>query len=153
VFGGAGTLLTWFFAWLKTRKNISIRIIKICKIKGLLVMYASIINRSGTPITIENISVIIDGNVFSCYEFPTKIFTRTKSTGQTVTDTEDYLTIQFPISLSSLAGKSGYFAFEIQQEDLEKLSTPLIVQVSSNRGKTIEKKLAFERETDWMDMI
>jgi hypothetical protein len=77
VFGGAGTLLTWFFTWLKTRKNISIRIIKICKIKDLLVMYASIINRSGTPITIENISVFIGGNVFSCYEFPTKIFTRT----------------------------------------------------------------------------
>ena len=65
----------------------------------------------------------------------------------------DIFTIPFPINLGSLTGTSGYIEFDISPEVLKLFSTPLTVQVSTNRGKAIEKKLHFENLVDLVDML
>lgn len=152
IIGSVGTIVTWFVAWLKSRKNISVIIVKICKTKNYLFMYLMITNNSRLPITINNVSIIHDDITYPCFELPTKILSSETRTGDLVKDTKNYYTVKFPINLSSLMGTSGYFAFDIPQEDLQTLTTPVKLQVCTNRGKAIEMKLPFEKLSNWGEM-
>lgn len=153
ILGSAGTILSWLFAWVKSRKNISFRIIKICKSDKMVIMYASLINRSGSPITIDKISLSHNNVQYTCNEIPKKILSSKTTSGGVVTSEKEIYSLQLPLSLSSLAGISGYFAFQTQKEALSTLSTPLTFLISTNRGKAIEKKLDIENWDNWADMF
>ncbi len=148
IFGALGTLLTWFFNFIHSRKNIDLRIIKISKFENQLTMYLSIQNKSRIPISINSISLLSDGVYYPCDIISHPAFTVSYQNNCT-----DIFTIPFPVNLGSLTGTSGYIEFDISSKVLKPLSTPLTVQVSTNRGKAIEKKLHFEDLVDLVDML
>ncbi len=153
IIGSAGTALSWIYTWLKSRKKLSIKVIKICKIKDNLIMYISISNQSASPICIEGLNILFEGNAFPCSQLPTMVFKKESKHGDVVVSSKEYLTIPLPINLSSSAGTSGYLAFDIPQDILQNMPKPLIVQVCTNRGKAVEKKLEYDEENLWNDMF
>lgn len=151
--GSVGTITTWIVSYVKSRKNISIQIIKLTKPKNYLIIYAMLNNRSRLPITVESLSVIICDKKYTCSLLPKKVFETSTKTGNIVKDHKEYYTLPFPINIPSLSGMSGYFLFDLPEEASQKLSTPLTMLIHSNRGKALEKKLSFEHEANWEEMF
>lgn len=153
LFGAIGTIATWIVTAFHSRKKVTFRIVKIYPIKKTLTLYLSIQNRSRLPISIDSMSIVIENVSYHCQVPPHVIFTVTHRSGQTITDKKDYISINFPINLSSLGGASGYIEFDIPQEVSKKLSTPLILEVSTNRGKLPKTELSFQNFSDLDELL
>lgn len=111
-----------------------------------------LINNSSEPIIINGLSIKLNNSFYPCYDLPRKIFSSTNTTGSVTTFSKDFYSMALPINFSPAYGTSGYFAFDIPQEDMKKLSTEASILVSSNRGKAFEIQLKLEREVDWHKM-
>lgn len=60
LFGAFGTALNGILGFIRSRKKISIQIIKICRLNKFIVAYIVILNHSRLPISINDISIIIN---------------------------------------------------------------------------------------------
>ncbi|MDE7046804.1 MAG: hypothetical protein K2P25_02280 [Lachnospiraceae bacterium] len=153
VFGALGTIASWISNFYHTRKNIGIQIIKISRIKNSLIAYVSFQNKSQLPISINSISIQVDGKSYSGCAIPPHTIKITKQTGNAITGTREYQSIPFPVNLGSLSGASGYIFFDTSKSVVEALSSPLTVLVSTNRGKSMKMKLPWTEWTDWDKMF
>lgn len=152
IIGSVGTLLTWLLTFINSRRNIKLKVIKYCKLHNSLIMYMVINNNSSSSIILNSVSVKLNDIIYPCSTSPKRVFAFQNKTGEIVNYSKDYFSVEFPINLSSCSGMSGYFLFDIPEEDLKTLSTPLILQVSSNRGKSLEIELKLENEVNWDKM-
>lgn len=152
VFASVGTLLTWIFKLISSRKNIKIKIIKYCKVHSSLIMYMVVNNNSSSSIILNYVSIKLNDIIYPCSTLPKKVFTTQSKTGEIVNFSKEYISVMFPINLSPCSGMSGYFLFDVPEGDLKMLSTPLTLQVSSNRGKAIQIELILENEVNWDKM-
>lgn len=59
----------------------------------------------------------------------------------------------FPVNLGALAGASGYICFDVYKDVSQTLSTPLIFEVSTNRGNAIQKRLVPPEWAEWSSML
>ena len=153
IIGSAGTVITWIVSYVKSRKNLSVKIVKLLRSKNIMILYIMINNKSRLPIAIESLSITYKDKIFPCALIPKKTFERTTKTGSVIKENKSYYTLQLPIYLPSLGGTSGYFLFDIPEEVSQNLSTPLTVLIHSNRGKATEMKLPFESVESWEEMF
>lgn len=153
VFGALGTIATWISNYFHTRKNIEIQIIKISHMEKSLLAYITIQNKSRLPISINCISTQINGHSYSGFTVPPYTLNVQKESENKITSIREYSPIPFPINLGSLSGTSGYIFFDIPKCDVESLSTPLTVLVSTNRGDVMKMKLPWAEWTYWPKMF
>lgn len=152
LFGAIGTALSGILNFFHSRKRISIQIIKICRLKDFIIAYIAIQNKSRLPISINDISLIINKEKYTGNSVPPHSLRHTNSTTDIPTDREHF-TMQFPVNLGALAGASGYIRLDVPEEVSQTLSTHLIFQVATNRGSSIRKKLEREQWIDWQSML
>lgn len=136
-FGSIGTLYTLF----AQRKKLSLSIQNYHYNNKALLMYVSFTNHSRLPISILNISLVQDKICYPCVYKPTKVREYTRRSGREILSHYEEFSIQFPISLSSLAGTSGYLYFDKLPENYPAVSTMVTLEVSTNRGQTKKMKL------------
>lgn len=138
VFGSFGTLYTL----LAQRKNLSLSIQSYCYSNNSLLMYVAFTNRSRLPISVLNVSILQDKICYPCVYAPTIVCKHTHRSGKEIVSQREEFSVQFPISLASLAGSSGYLYFDRLPENFPDAATTLTVQVSTNRGKAMKMKLS-----------
>ncbi len=148
--GAFGNIGTWIFNYLHSRRNISIQIIKICRIPNALIAYSIIQNHSRNPISINDISIKTPEHLYTSNNVPQIPFQRGYDH---CSITRKYISMPFPVNLGSLSGASGYIYFEIPSDVSENLSAPLTVQISTNRGNSFQMKLVFDTWTPWDEML
>lgn len=138
VFGSIGTAYTIF---LQRRKfSLSIKYYSF-KNKSLL-MYVSFTNNSHLPISILNVSIVIDNVCYPCVYVPTKVIDYTHRIGKEIVGKKEIMSIQFPISLLALAGSSGYLYFDKLPDTYPDDPKEVTVEVSTSRGKAKRIKLS-----------
>ena len=99
--------------------------------KGYFYIFnVQIVNKSRTPIAIKGINCNGSDNP----PIPYLVKENTKRSGKEVLSYEKYMTMEFPVNLNSLEGKSGYLEFK---SDVELKLEDLMFSIYTNRG-TIE---------------
>lgn len=152
LFGAIGTALDWALKIIHSRKNISMQIIKNFQVKDFIVIFLAMQNNSYLPISINDISLIVNGTKYTGFSVPPHTLRYKDDTLDIPVDRE-HTTIPFPVNLGALAGASGYIRFDVSEEVFETLSTPLTFQVSTNRGSSIQMKLESAEWVCWKSML
>ena len=137
-FGSLGTL----YALFAQRKNISLSIQSYSYKNKSLPMFVSFTNHSRLPISILNVSVVQDNVCYPCVYIPTVVCEHTRRSGKEIISHREEFSVQFPISLASLAGSSGYLYFDKLPENYPNNATTLTLEVSTNRGRAKKMKLS-----------
>ena len=96
--------------------------------------------------TKDNITFILAtigslGTIY-CVYIPVTVVEHTRHSGKELLSHREELSIQFPISLSSLAGTSGYLFFDKLPDSFPDAPTTLTLEVSTNRGRAKKMKLS-----------
>lgn len=138
VFGSLGTAYTL----LSQKRKFSVSIHYYSYKNKALLMYVSFTNHSHLPISISNVSVVIDNVCYPCVYVPTKVLDYTHRIGKEIVGQKEIMSIQFPISLLALAGSSGYLYFDTLPDTYPDAPTELILEVSTSRGKAKRMKLS-----------
>lgn len=144
IFGAIGTVCSFVYTAISTRKNINVRVSKAYFYKNTVLIHILIDNKSRLPITINRISLIIGKSVFSSFDIKTQIFKGVTRQNNEITDTRLIFSPEFPICIGSLGGTNCYPFFELPPEAFETLSTELTLQFHTNRGMIKKKKLSFQ---------
>lgn len=127
------SLYNFLYTKLSQRRKLSIEFIsyRIVKLKNVYFyqIKMSFTNISHLPISITNISM--NNNIFCAYG-PHLVKTEKISLISNESRIEETKTIQFPINLSQLEGKTGYLEFKTSEQfDIK----DIILNIYTNRGK------------------
>lgn len=141
IIGTAGTVYTIISTIFFQRKKLRIAIHSLHVNESFCTMFVSIENLSRLPIAISSVSVCLYDNVYPCHVDSVKVAEVTTRSGNVVNNVRPYYSMSLPISLSSLAGISGYLHFDNIPGKLLRSSTELTVQVATNRGSAMRMKL------------
>lgn len=143
--GSVGTITTWLLSYIKSRRNITIRLIAFDAKDNKILCYLFLENKSSLPISLTALSVIIDGVSFPCRYLPQKVRSDMRTVGSNVVSSQDYFNMTFPVQIGPLGATSGYVLFVIPPSVLIPDSKTVTFQVSSNRGRTFETKLSLDQ--------
>lgn len=143
IFGTIGTLITFISSFMTKRKNLRIKISDSVYNRTLkmLTFACSFENRSQLPIAVTSVGFILDGREFPPVKYPKCVEEYARRHGDEVVDRKFLYNLNFPVDIQQLSSASGYILLAISQEEFEKLSTPVIVQVYSTRGRVQQIKL------------
>ncbi len=143
IFGATGTLITFISSFITKRKNLRIKISDSVynRIIKTLTFVVSFENRSHLPIAVTSVSFLLDGTESLPVKYPRCVEQYAHRQGKDVIDRKFLYNLNFPIDIQQLSSVSGHILLAIPQEELEKLSTPVIVQVHSTRGRVQQIKL------------
>lgn len=153
IFGSAGTFISGFTSYLRSRKSFQIKIERICKFGNSIVAYITILNKSHFPISISDISLKFDKNLYPGCHIPLRHITTSVTKDGNCISSHDCVSMPFPVNIGGLSGSSGYLIFDIPEALQENLKTPLTFQVSSNRGRPIQMQLTFSEWAKWSHML
>lgn len=137
LFGSAGTAYTL----LSQRRRFSVEIHHYSYENRSLIMYVSFTNHSHLPVSILNVSIIVDDVCYPCVYVPTKLSHYTRKIRKEIVSQKDVMSVQLPISLSSLAGHSGYLYFDTLPDNYPDAPKELTLEVSANRDRAKRMKL------------
>lgn len=143
IFGAIGTLVNWFYSFIRNKKNISISIPQLMHKSNNIYFFIVIENKSLLPISINQISLISNDSKFVFSQIAVKMFETTHTSGGVVTDRHKIFTIQFPVSLNGLCGTSGFLYLTLPEDVSETLPNNLSFEVATNRGLIKKKKLPY----------
>lgn len=152
LFGAIGTAISGILSFFRSRKKISIQIIKISRLEKFMIAYIAMQNKSRLPISINDISIIINKRKYTGNSVPPLTLEYVIDSLDTPA-TRKHTTIQFPVNLGPLSGASGYICLDVPSDVSQKLSTPLTFEVSTNRGNSTRKKLELTEWTEWYSML
>lgn len=141
IFGALGTISTWIYNYITSRKNISFSIISAFYKNSTLSAYIMVENKSRMPVCINGVTIIEGKKKAMCKQMPTKILEITNRTGSEVIDKRKIYTCQFPISLGALSGDSGYICFNLKDFNID-VSKELNFLIATNRGKELSVRIA-----------
>ena len=153
IIGACGTICSWINHIVTSRKSVEISLIRIYKPTKSLTCFFSISNRSRLSISIQSITVIIDGIPFQNVQIPHVTYTIQVTRNNETTTKHEFHALVFPINLYGLSGTSGFVDFEIPQDVSQKISSPLTVQVATNRGNLSKTTLEFQGYSDMMELL
>lgn len=151
ILGSIGTLTSWTHTLLGNRKNLNVRVVgqRFSEMNNdSLLLYMSFENKSRLPIAITSIGIKINEITYTCTEIPIVTFQETTRCKGEILSHHEYTSIPLPISLSGLGATSGYVYFEFPGADFEFDATHLNFQLTTNRGRSIEKTLSLGRHLD-----
>ena len=100
--GSIGSICGWIYTFITTRKRIEIDIVDYSALRNVAQFFINIQNKSFSPICINSISFLYDGNYVHCELIPKKIRGR---------DNELLCTPMFPLNLSPRQGCLHFFEF------------------------------------------
>lgn len=145
------SLSTWVFTFINQRRKVKLNVEHYYQSgNGNYHFFLfSIENRSRLPILITHIYLINENqNKLKCQIMPTEVITTTLKSGNVEKTLKSIYSIQFPISISSLDGISGYIAFEDRQKVIPVLTTDANFEVHTNRGRSFLLKLPLNKIVD-----
>lgn len=147
VLGLIGSLGT---AWsiLQNRKKIKLVILRAdFDSAQRYIIHMQFLNLSRLPIAISDVCLQLNGVLYPCEKEPYIVSSSThKRLGQVLI--RDFYTQPFPLQLGGLGGMSSYLAFELPPDTYINPSTPLTLQISSNRGKVLVLKVRIPQKDD-----
>lgn len=143
IFGSVGALVTFISSYLSKRKNLKINITSSTykKIMRKLILMITFENRSSLPIAVTSISTTLHNTKIEPVRFPHCVGEYTQRNGNEVIDRKFTYNLQIPVDIQQFGATSGYILFDISPEDLRNLSTPLILQFHSTRGRVQQIEL------------
>lgn len=141
IIGSAGTA----FTVLSSRKNLKLqlRYFNSSKSKNMALAFVQFNNNSMASILITDVHLVINKNLYPCTKLPVCVQTNYQKKSNS---TQEFYNLPMPIQLAGVGGASGYLLFDIPTSDLEYLQNPVVLQVSTNRGKSKKYKLYPDRE-------
>ncbi len=150
IFGTLGSLFTLISAFLTKRKNLKISIKSATykpKLNSLAIIFC-FENRSRLPITITSVSTESNVNI-KLNPHPNYVGNCSYKENGEIVHRHFEFDLKFPVDIAQLSACSGFVLFDIPQDVLQNLSTPLSFQVHSTRGRAqkIELKPA---QIKWM---
>lgn len=141
IFGSIGTLGTWIYHWIKSRKNFDLEINGYLSTSKGLLLHMQLINKSSLPLSIKEIAISLNGTEYICNKIPQKVLTTSTKTNNIVKSQHEYFSMTFPINLDPLCGSSGYLYFSSDQETFPLFSNEVILIIRTNRGHEVQKTL------------
>lgn len=137
IIGAVGTFTNYFFSYLAKRKNLKITVARIAlKIPiNTLVVSLCFENKSQLPISITSISFLVDEIETMPCKYPELVEEHYVERKGVLVNSKFLYNLNLPLDIQQLGAASGHILLDISQEKLQNLSTPLIVQVHSTRGK------------------
>ncbi len=144
LFGAIGTFFTFISTCFSKRKNLKITVNRIAHNNNIAMMSVTFENRSSLPITIVSVNLKSGNRIIHFDEYPKCAKEYKHLNGTEIVDRKFLYNLNFPVSIDQFGASSGYILLEISQEDLERISTPLIFQVHSTRGSVQE--IALQRD-------
>lgn len=141
IFGSIGTVGTWLYNYIKTRKSFTFELNGYrLNPKGLL-LHVQFVNKSTLSLSINEIAIKHNDIEYPCTKIPQKVLETTHKIGKEIVDHKVEYSMEFPINLPALCGSSGYLYFSSDSENFPQLSTEVTVIIRSNRGRAVERKL------------
>ena len=113
--------------------------------KKISLAYVQFENKSNSPILITDVDLVIGNSSYPCQKLPTIAETSMHKIGKELS-IHDFYNLPFPIQLVGLGGTSGYLVFDIPQCAELSLSNPVLLRVSTNRGRSKKYKLLPDQE-------
>ena len=143
VFGSVGALYTFINSCLIMRKHLKITISDIAYNQTVesLVLSLAFENRSQLPIAVTSIQMKIGKTTIDSVKYPAFVGEYFHKHGQEVVDKIFEYNIKLPLDINQLSASSGCVLFDIAQEELENLSTPLTILIYSTRGRVQKIRL------------
>ena len=139
IFGAIGSLYTFISTFIVNRPHVDIEIEESVPAKDSLILYISLCNKSRLPISITDITIWNNGIQYSCCHVPEIVSFFNRKLNNKEIYNEAIKTLPFPITLSSLAGTSGYLYFVFPLQNFETSPKSLTFEVSTNRFHKLEK--------------
>lgn len=145
-FGSIGTLITIITTFVVNRKNLKIRITETFYLTDPQRLYIKFLfeNRSRLPISITSILLSFNTQKIK----PTKrtycIHDYKNSEGKEIVDRIFTYNSQLPITVAALDATRGYMLFDIPQEALRTLTTPLTCLIYSTRPPVQQIELSYK---------
>lgn len=136
IFGTLGSLFTLISAFLTKRKNLKISINSATYKSefGSLAIIFCFENRSRLPIAVTSIST--ESNVdIKLNPHPNYVGNIKYKEDNEIVHRHFEFDLKFPVDIAQLSACSGFVLFDIPQDVLQNLSTPLSFQVHSTRGQ------------------
>ena len=144
ILGSVGTLFTFVMTFLANRTRINLRFKQINCNQGSMLSYVAFENKSRLPIAITDIAIINDDICYPCVPIATSVCEYERKRGNQVISHREDFSIPLPITLSSLAGTSGYVYFDRLPDNFPTSPREVTLQVSTNRGRTMKMTLAVD---------
>ena len=143
IVGFLGTVSGWLYYWICNRRNLKIAINDYFYAPHqCLTLHISFSNNSKRPISITDICLNKDGKKYSCSHIPVKVINEKHNSGPKITSSLDRFSLELPLNLAALSGKSGYFYFPLDSKiSLSPPSNEDFV-ICSNHGSPIEMKFS-----------
>lgn len=148
LFSAVCVVLGWLHSYLITRKKFNLYVVAYTALFNSAWFYIAFENKSRLPVSINTISILIDGTYYPCRYIPQVVREKEHYTGNKTEITERQYSIPFPVNLPSLGATSGFVLFVFPTGIALPPSKNVNFQVSSNRGKAIEMKLPLDQTLD-----
>lgn len=145
IIGTIGTVSTFVISFLNKRKRLRISFSDIIYRNDLktLIVGTTFENKSQLPIAITKIFLLYNGVQHSCIPYPRCVSTYAHKIGKDTVDRINTYNMNLPIDINQLSAKSGYFLFDIPEEDVQTLRTGAFLLVHSTRGKVMRISLPY----------
>lgn len=142
IIGSVGTVSSWIHHWITTRINFSISVngYSYVESKGLL-LHATFSNHSRLSLSINDICLKSNDLEYSCSAIPQKVLEITNRRGKDILSHHEYFSMDFPINISPLSGKSGYVYFPLDSKISLTLPNTVDFVICTNRGKVRKMSL------------
>lgn len=147
----AGFVLSFLiaiFTAISQRRNFKIKIFTYCHTRNRHFFFAAIDNKSRLPISITQVAIISDKKKFYCRMIPKKVI-GSDPIRETNKETRELVNLPIPIQLDGLCSTSGFLVIEDEKQELPTLSTPVKLEVSSNRGSLLKIELELGQVLDY----
>jgi hypothetical protein len=114
--------------------------------KQLALAYIQFDNLSNSAVSITDISIVINGNIYPCDKLPTIVASSNRKIGGKTVSSGSLYNMSLPVCLSGYGGSSGYFVFQIPLESAPSDSTHQRFLISTSRGSSFRVELKPDRE-------
>lgn len=137
VFGSAGALFTFINSCLIKRKQLKITVADAVYNRNLnnLIISTAFENKSQLPIAVTAIKIENNKTTIDSVKYPAFVGEYTHTHGTEVVDRKFEYNLNLPLDIDQLSAKAGCVLFDIPQEGIENLSTPLTLLIYSTRGR------------------
>lgn len=136
IFGSVGTLITFLVSYITKRKNLKINVNSVVykKTSKWLAIVISFENRSQLPIAITSITLFVDEFEYIAVKYPMQVGEYIHHKGKEIIDRKFDYNLKIPADISQLSALSGCILFNISQEVIQTVSTPMTLVIHSTRG-------------------
>jgi len=147
VLGFLMSLGSWVYTGLMRRKKLRFKVHAWQQTDDVFYIFLQIENFSELPISITRIQAFISGEPKDCTAIPTFVYGYRKLNDTDQIASKEFFSMQMPIELNPLGSVSGFVLFEGLPEAQRTISTPVRLQISTNRGAAMKIELPLSQDS------